>query len=176
MTIFCPCPEVVIISDNCCTKFSCLPSTKAGNRVETTRVNSIGLRFSTHLLPHESPTWVGCLRWLLESAAWVGYLSPKSVTLVTQIVRLTLITLTRWFSWIQLKLCYHMLILCTSSPPSNFWSLQQAPIRSHHPHSIEEEGEEEEDVLPQMEVSGKHQGLVDERLRALLMLLNQVCR
>ena len=34
---------------------------------------------------------------------------------------------------------------------------------------------EEEDVLPQMEVSGGKQGrLVDERLRALLMLLNQV--
>ena len=63
-------------------------------------------------------------------------------------------------------------------------SRRQAPIRSHHPHSIREEDEEqeedweveeEEDVLPQMETSGK-QGLVDERLRALLMLLNQVCR
>ena len=38
----------------------------------------------------------------------------------------------------------------------------------------EAEVEEEEDVLPQMEVSGGKQGLVDERLRALLMLLNQV--
>ena len=40
---------------------------------------------------------------------------------------------------------------------------------------MEQEAEvEEEDVLPQMEVSGGKQGLVDERLRALLMLLNQV--
>ena len=66
-----------------------------------------------------------------------------------------------------------------------YLSRRQASIRSHHPHSIREEDEEregeweveeeEEDVLPQMETSGK-QGLVDERLRALLMLLNQVCR
>ena len=40
---------------------------------------------------------------------------------------------------------------------------------------MEQEAEmEEEDVLPPMEVSGGKQGLVDERLRALLMLLNQV--
>ena len=50
-------------------------------------------------------------------------------------------------------------------------------MRSHHPHSIREEEEDEqdemeEDVLPQMEAS---KGIVDERLRALLMLLNQVC-
>ena len=71
--------------------------------------------------------------------------------------------------------------------------VRQAPIRSHHPHSILEEDEEQEGggdedeggVLPPMEHFGiaatnfgKQQpggdgGLVDERLRALLMLLNQ---
>ena len=67
---------------------------------------------------------------------------------------------------------------------------RQAPIRSHHPHSIleedegqeggEDEDEDEGGVLPQMEYFGKQTGrggggggLVDERLRALLMLLNQ---